>query len=76
MAYDQNAACAICKKFEEMFDKRTNKKKHLCVDHDHKTGKVRGLLCHSCNLGLGKFKDNISSLKTAITYLSKGSSNV
>ena len=41
----------------------------LVVDHDHSTQEVRGLICNSCNLGLGKFKDNIQSLKNAIAYL-------
>ena len=41
----------------------------LVIDHDHSTGKVRGLICDSCNLGLGKFMDNIQSLKNAIKYL-------
>ena len=41
----------------------------LFIDHDHSTGKVRGLLCHYCNTGLGFFKDSTSSLKSAIKYL-------
>lgn len=41
----------------------------LFIDHDHNTGKVRGLLCHYCNTGLGFFKDSTSSLKSAIKYL-------
>lgn len=41
------------------------------VDHCHKTGKIRGLLCQECNLGLGKFKDNVSFLQSAISYLEK-----
>lgn len=41
----------------------------MVVDHDHFTGKVRGLLCRSCNGALGFFKDNIESLKKAIKYL-------
>jgi hypothetical protein len=43
--------------------------KYLAVDHCHKTGKIRGLLCHYCNIALGGFKDSIESLKKAIKYL-------
>ena len=39
------------------------------VDHDHKTGKVRGVLCAHCNPGLGHFRDSIKSLRLAIRYL-------
>lgn len=61
MYLKQEYKCKICNKvFIE---------KKLCVDHDHKTGKVRGLLCGKCNIGLGKFKDNIKVLKSAIQYL-------
>lgn len=41
------------------------------IDHCHDTGKVRGLLCHECNKGLGCFRDNKESLKKAIEYLEK-----
>jgi RNase P subunit RPR2 len=60
----QNNICAICNKPNN---------KTLNIDHDHKTGKVRGLLCHYCNIGLGLFKDDIDVLNKAINYLSSNS---
>lgn len=41
------------------------------LDHDHKTNKVRGLLCRSCNLGLGLFKDNVVFITKSLLYLYK-----
>lgn len=46
----------------------------LSIDHNHKTGKVRGLLCNNCNNGLGRFKDSTSLLNKAIDYLNKNES--
>lgn len=63
MLIKQNYKCAIC---------GSNKNKNgtrLCVDHDHSTGKVRGLLCHDCNTSLGKFKDSVELLNRAINYI-------
>lgn len=57
----QNGKCKIC----------CTPHKILYVDHCHNTGKVRGLLCNSCNKALGLLKDNIMSLKNAILYLEK-----
>ena len=51
------AACGLC----------GGESKHL--DHDHKTGKLRGPLCHHCNAGLGMFKDNPALLRKAALYV-------
>ena len=59
--------CYICGSKEEVGV--YGKVKELSVDHCHTTGKVRGLLCQSCNVGLGAFKDNVKSLQNAIKYL-------
>ena len=63
MLEEQNGCCAICQR------SIANLPRPPSVDHDHETGKVRGLLCQSCNSGLANFKDNIESLKFAIEYL-------
>lgn len=64
--YDnQNGCCAICK-----IPKELGTKKGLFIDHNHITLKIRGLLCSTCNSGLGKFKDDVNLLKKAIEYLS------
>lgn len=59
----QGGLCAICHQSEKIEGRQ------LAVDHNHHTGMVRGLLCHSCNTGLGKFKDSPELLKQAIKYL-------
>ena len=41
----------------------------LAVDHNHKTGRVRGILCSFCNTALGKFDDSVGLLARAIEYL-------
>jgi hypothetical protein len=46
-----------------------------CIDHDHITGKVRGILCPSCNMGIGLMKDDISVLQEAANYLRSYESN-
>lgn len=58
----QSGVCAICKN-------APTKNRSLAVDHDHETGAVRGLLCTSCNTGIGQFKDNTQLLLGAIDYL-------
>ncbi len=69
MLEKQNNVCAICFKKEIRMDSRNNKISRLCVDHCHETGKIRGLLCHKCNLALGCYDDSIENLKSAIKYL-------
>jgi len=63
MVVSQDGKCDICGQHPS--------KKSLCVDHDHKTGKVRGLLCDKCNTGIGNLEDNITYLKNSIKYLKK-----
>ena len=65
---EQNYACRICKTTEP-----TETKTKFCIDHDHVTGKVRGLLCNKCNAGIGMFNDNIDLLISAIAYIKETS---
>jgi hypothetical protein len=65
----QRGRCAICRQKET--HKAWGVRRWLCVDHDHATGEVRGLLCYHCNRGLGFFKDNPASLRAAAKYLEK-----
>lgn len=65
----QGGKCAICKVAPPGGVFRENEKATLCVDHDHATGEVRGLLCGQCNTGLGMFRDNPANLQRAIEYL-------
>lgn len=66
MLAKQEGLCAICRKPPAM-TARTSQRLH--IDHDHETGKVRGLLCDRCNVGLGHFRDSSKLLAAAITYL-------
>ena len=63
MHTQQNGLCAICLKSPK------GKLKTLAVDHDHATGKVRALLCSSCNRGLGYFLEDSDVMARAIAYL-------
>jgi hypothetical protein len=66
----QNYVCDICGKAETSKNS-LGEIQSLSVDHDHKTGKIRGLLCCHCNHLLGSAKDNIIILRKAIEYLCK-----
>lgn len=62
MVGDHGGLCAIC-------ESKNIGGWRLGIDHDHKTGKVRGLLCNPCNAGLGNFRDKIQTLYRAADYL-------
>jgi hypothetical protein len=63
----QNGVCAICKRAETA--KIRGKVVRLAVDHCHKTGKVRGLLCMQCNRGIGNLNHDARILQSALEYL-------
>src|SRR5262245_11748214 len=66
----QGGRCAICDMLLVRDSKGSTPTRDRCVvDHDHGTGKVRGLLCQRCNLGLGTFDDLPSRLRRATEYL-------
>lgn len=58
---EQDGKCAVCR--------LPPGKRNFSVDHDHATGRVRGLLCASCNTGLGLFRDDVGNLLAAIKHL-------
>lgn len=58
----QRGRCAVCKEPSDAT---------LCVDHDHKTGKIRGLLCRKCNAGIGQLNESSARLLKAAEYLKK-----
>lgn len=59
---NQNGLCKICLQL-------CSTGRRLCVDHNHKTGKVRGLLCLNCNRAIGNFRDSVELLENAKKYL-------
>ena len=63
-----SGTCDICGRLPNAGDRRTSR---LCIDHDHQTGAFRGLLCASCNIGIGKFQDDTLILAAAIKYLDR-----
>lgn len=68
---EHGLVCDICNFKDEGFRERKNKPRRVNIDHDHKTGKIRGMLCSRCNLILGRFEDNINLFHSAIGYLKK-----
>lgn len=66
MLKEQDYKCKIC-----LTSDPKGRHKQFAVDHCHKAGHIRGLLCNACNVGLGSFRDSIDSLQNAINYLKK-----
>jgi len=64
----QGHRCPICEK-----DLRNMRENTVVIDHCHGTGRVRGLICHSCNVGLGRFNDSPEMLARALDYLRRSS---
>ncbi len=69
MSKKQGHKCKICRKPDE-------KNSVLCVDHCHKTGKIRGLLCNHCNRAIGQFRENVKILEKAVIYLKESMAHV
>jgi hypothetical protein len=61
----QNHCCAIC------MSPTPKGRGTFHVDHCHETGKIRGILCHDCNTGIGKLGDSLESVKKAVSYLER-----
>lgn len=71
----QKGGCAVCHKTQQCADK-TKKRTRLYVDHCHKTGRIRGLLCFKCNVLLGCADDSATVLRQAINYLQRHAQSV
>lgn len=56
---EANGKCCLCDRVG----------RRLCIDHDHTTGKVRGLICSQCNNAIGTFRDSVALFERAIRYL-------
>ena len=67
MYESQNGACEICKRTSN----NNPRMKHFCVDHNHSTGRVRGLLCQECNFFLGKLERQLPIIDNFFTYIHK-----
>jgi hypothetical protein len=65
MFAEQGGKCAVCGRHQSDLNHT------LVIDHDHVTGKVRGLLCMRCNTGIGFLGDSVYSLAKALEYLSR-----
>lgn len=69
MLEDQDNKCKICGVDARQYVSVHRQHNHLCVDHDHATGRVRGLLCDHCNVFIALARERQDVLMTAIEYL-------
>lgn len=70
MLWAQGGVCSICRRDLDADDRNTH------LDHDHATGRLRGVLCHGCNVGLGAFRDDPDRMRRAIAYLRANSQDL
>lgn len=68
MLAEQDDACAVCR-----MPQRPGRIRNLHVDHDHVTGRVRGLLCHNCNVAAGQMQDDPALVDALAAYLRRSS---
>ena len=70
----QRGLCAACGVYKDPWEPTgvANRAKYLVVDHDHATGRIRGLLCTQCNIAIGQTHDDPSILRAAAAYLEQG----
>jgi hypothetical protein len=73
MLADQNGVCAICGEPETRMNNKGTGIRNLCVDHDHRTGEVRGLLCMTCNLFIGAIGERAQIARNVAKYLDRWS---
>lgn len=73
---EQGGVCAVCGDPERTTHRGSASPWSLSVDHDHVTGRVRGLLCTPCNRGIGFLRDDPSIMRRALEYLDAGASIV
>jgi hypothetical protein len=66
MIIRQRDRCAICSRTQPYSDGRS-----WCIDHDHVTGQVRGLLCSDCNRAIGLLRDDPKTLRSAVQYVER-----
>ena len=61
--------CAVCKIFLQLAPKQDDRDQSACIDHNHSTGEIRGLLCRRCNIAIGFFDENTDRMLNAAAYI-------